>query len=878
MKSIKRAFLLILAVACVISTVPFTATAAEGQATTAEGWTAISTAEQFLNIKDDTDGYYYLTNDIDFTGVTRDSSAYLVSEFGGILEGNGHSIYGFALEATGDATVTGVFGTALTTVSPIIRNLSIGQTGAPVSMTVSVSGQNDAGFIVGTNNGDCNKVIAENVDIYGTVRVSAFTGTARIGGAIGKTRGALLDDVSFEGSITVADTVTAGNINIGGFIGVIPGASDGGGMSVVKSCNATATVTSADSSTDSKYFGGFVGNCLDSILIRDCTAATVTASGATVGNAIGRKENSAAVVIKDCGAFDDAAPLVGSFKSGADAYFYAYDKTSGSSTAVTEITDEAGLLAIKDAPTGIYRLKNSIELKKSFDNYVIDADFAGILDGNGCSVYGFSIAGDQTTKGFFKSISNSTSADSAIIDLTLGSATSKVAVTHAATTESIIGVLAAKAGAGTYGAIISGVTVFAEISSGMSGTRASYIGGLCGAVYSVTVDSCTANGSITVTEGAGNKNDNVGGIAGWNGKKDGTCFIDCTNLATVQATGEVTSKRRFGGILGLLEKSVDFIGCNNFGAIVMPSAPSTTYYSGGGGIIGMENVVTRTSVIECNNFGSVTANAGTPNSVCGVASGIMGAGKNSFVMDGCKQLGEIRGAASTNVWSTHSIAGSTLAINQYACEESAVVSMKNGASVRLGTPTGIRFSATCDAELMDIVKSVFGESNISYGTIIAPNAFVQGTGIFTHEALDKYAEDNEFGDIPAYVDVASDARFDGKAGQIAGSLTGLDSSMYGTAFTGRAYVKCVLDGVTYIFYADNVCVRTIKEVSEKALADLLYKKDGAYYKYESGSYVAYTGDKAELYDNTVETNSDGYEVLSPYTVNDRNNVLSKFAQ
>ena len=54
MKILKKALVLILVLACVTTAIPLTATAADS--TTTDGWTAISTPDEFLAIDDTADG------------------------------------------------------------------------------------------------------------------------------------------------------------------------------------------------------------------------------------------------------------------------------------------------------------------------------------------------------------------------------------------------------------------------------------------------------------------------------------------------------------------------------------------------------------------------------------------------------------------------------------------------------------------------------------------------------------------------------------------------------------------------------------------------------------------------------------------------------
>ena len=334
-------------------------------------------------------------------------------------------------------------------------------------------------------------------------------------------------------------------------------------------------------------------------------------------------------------------------------------------------------------------------------------------------------------------------------------------------------------------------------------------------------------------------------------------------------------------ILGYFAGIVDFIGCNNFGDITMGGA-NASYGSAAGGIVALGSGVTtnRIAMIECINFGNVNAEAGSANSVQGAAAGMVAELRGAVLaIDDCASLGDVNGVAYSFTWGAiHTTDNTPITVNVYNSSES-MLTMDTGASVRLSEPTGIRFTAQCDADIVAVLTEAFGTDAVSFGTIIAPAAFVASEDVFTHADLDKYALDNGLdADTPAYVDIASNGCFKGVQGQIAGSLVGLDN-MASVELTGRAYVRCVSGDKTYIFYADNVCVRSIKQVSAAALADVIYLKDGAYFEQVDGAYVAYTkGNEAKYTETVAEANTDGYKVLSPYTAAERTNILEKFAK
>ena len=138
--------------------------------------------------------------------------------------------------------------------------------------------------------------------------------------------------------------------------------------------------------------------------------------------------------------------------------------------------------------------------------------------------------------------------------------------------------------------------------------------------------------------------------------------------------------------------------------------------------------------------------------------------------------------------------------------------------------TGLRFTSTVSSDVMARLADILSaEQTVVYGTLIAPDAFIDSE--FTHDALDAYAENNNFSGA-AYVDVPSvdgegnGVWFKDEAGRIAGSITGLPAKLYKTAFSGVAYMTVkVGDTPVYTAYASNAQSRTIYDVAKAALDD-----------------------------------------------------------
>ena len=143
---------------------------------------------------------------------------------------------------------------------------------------------------------------------------------------------------------------------------------------------------------------------------------------------------------------------------------------------------------------------------------------------------------------------------------------------------------------------------------------------------------------------------------------------------------------------------------------------------------------------------------------------------------------------------------------------------KDAASVRLSyayETSGLRFKTSFDADFLANLKA-YAEANsltFEFGTIIAPNNYVETAGEFTIEALDKL----DLGDKAAYVKVAAnyDNPFTEQNGvkTYAGSLANIKTTNLDRDFAGIGYVQ-VGD---MVIYSSDYTVRSVAQVAQSAL-------------------------------------------------------------
>lgn len=186
----------------------------------------INTCTDLQNIKDNLQGQYQLTADIDCNGTNFTPIGNITTPFSGLLDGAGHKIAHLSIQKSG-VDYVGLFGA---TNGARIQQLTL--------ENVSVVGNASIGALIGQA---ANSTVVTNVKSSGSV--SSEPGGSNVGGLVG----ALLSKSSVTDSSSSATTRTVGYSNyVGGLIGFVSDA-------VVVHSHATGQVSGYH------YIGGLVG-------------------------------------------------------------------------------------------------------------------------------------------------------------------------------------------------------------------------------------------------------------------------------------------------------------------------------------------------------------------------------------------------------------------------------------------------------------------------------------------------------------------------------------------------------------------------------------------------------------------------------------------
>ncbi|MBE6136944.1 MAG: hypothetical protein E7176_00925 [Erysipelotrichaceae bacterium] len=214
----------------------------------------ISTADEFLAIKDDAEGYYKLANDIDFEEATVSLFTAYTSGFKGTFDGNGHTISNIKLSV---AESTGVFGTLD---GATIKNLKIDNVALAPSTTVKWAGA-VAGYV---KNSTIENVEVSNFTIDN--KTASQSAHSYIGCFIGQALNADNKENLIKNCKVIDSSITFSDLKVsvltnrkqhttGLFAGAIAD------MTTIENCVANGSIDATIATTNSDTFniGGFVG-------------------------------------------------------------------------------------------------------------------------------------------------------------------------------------------------------------------------------------------------------------------------------------------------------------------------------------------------------------------------------------------------------------------------------------------------------------------------------------------------------------------------------------------------------------------------------------------------------------------------------------------
>ena len=162
-----------------------------------------------------------------------------------------------------------------------------------------------------------------------------------------------------------------------------------------------------------------------------------------------------------------------------------------------------------------------------------------------------------------------------------------------------------------------------------------------------------------------------------------------------------------------------------------------------------------------------------------------------------------------------------------------------GAAVRLGDPTGLRFTGYVEKDYLDGLKAAHGEGNVKVGMLITPTDYLTANSLaFTKAALDgcgALPEGKKYVKITAttILDDGDDYKFNCV-------LSNVREDNYSRRFSAITYVEVNGDTYYYSPYDESLHARSIAYIAELALLDLSDTQEHEYQNEIGGKYSPYT--------------------------------------
>ncbi|MDR0219785.1 MAG: Ig-like domain-containing protein [Lachnospiraceae bacterium] len=539
-------------------------------------WMPIADADGLKAIKDDPNGSYYLTADIDL-----EDAEWAPLDFYGQFDGQGYVIKNFKITAAGASRENyGLFGAvsnaAISNVG--VENVNINVTRHEVSNATRVGAV--CGYAIGSTISNC---YSEDITVAGTNSSVGLGGSLSVGGIVGAAaQGSAVNYCLNSGNVTAAgDNFYT---RAGGICGYVTN-------SAVENCTNKGDVAATNANIIRAYAGGIVGEAYDGVAVNACdnegavSAASTdlrggTASAGGIGgyadvcslSACTNKGSVTATVIE--GGAANAGGIGGSI------YFVSISGCANEG-AVSAATTETDYLAGSD-----------------------QANAGGIA--GYAAVYAISAC---TNKGPVE-------------------ATSAICNAHAG-----------GMGGRLFDGLINDCTNEAPVAASLTGdagentSRSVYAGGIGGDIGESDITACTNNGAVTATNSATASGETLtsiyaGGICGF-ANVDVT-VKDCTNesmgIVTAVSTDTLTlnndNRVYAGGVCGHTENNTVVEDCANAGAVTLTAALGHEYSTAyAAGVVGYAG---NSTVSDCANTGGVTVAVSGENSRFAYAGGVFG--------------------------------------------------------------------------------------------------------------------------------------------------------------------------------------------------------------------------------------------------------------
>ena len=325
---------------------------------------------------------------------------------------------------------------------------------------------------------------------------------------------------------------------------------------------------------------------------------------------------------------------------------------------------------------GSYYLTNDIDLGgQTFTNYIF-SEFSGKLDGNGYTVYNFTITGDAAQPSDVAIILRANQAGNLeITDINFGTADNHIKLVNMVSTAKSFGVLIGANYNANY-CTLRNINIYADADAPLDSSAKTNFGGFIGYARLATLENCKMYGSLTCGKNAKELATDYRNVGGFIGAIKGQVeLINCENHADITVYPS-TKEARGGGIAAYADTYAPIItGCKNYGNITCLDYEDYTKFgwfssdSRTAGIIGQINYVGST-ISECENHGKLF---GT-NSVASILAytySTTGRDIADHAITNCVNTGTYTGNA-TNVGEIYGLIDPNTTVTATGCTNSGV--------------------------------------------------------------------------------------------------------------------------------------------------------------------------------------------------------------
>lgn len=808
--------------------------------------------------------YFELTADIILTGENNHAPignwAYA---FGGVFDGGNHTISGLHMSANGDGY--GFF--AAIQGGAVIKNLAL------VDATVIATGAGTTGILVGqTNRGSGDDIYIENVYVEGSVTAKG----GEVAGIIGNLSDSNSNYSYTAGTVYVNKTTFVGSVSgtdvVAGIIGNIRNV-----VVEVTNCLVKADIVATGGGTAAGIMSrsgnatmmGYLGEAYLQVA-RYCLVAGGSVSGTgsnhrayiSATNATNKplSEYNYDVIGIDPvrNADDDTSESISKFA------LYGMDD---SNIDWTTWGDGSWTIGNNDIPRPNGMAENVTILPPKF------------FDGEGTQANPYQIADEDDLRMLSDLSQTNTFAGKYFVltaDITLTGTNNHKAIGNwnygfggnfngQGYTISGLHISTSADGQGLFGVIQGGavITNFALVDAYVrcSSSGNMPVGAIVGQTNRANGGDIVISNIYTdaVVDCAGRE---IGGIIGNLSNSQNDYVPGTVTISNVVFNGTVKANGKCAGIVGnARDVKVVMENCANYGTISATTDSVAGLLVGETGSYSITNCITAGNVsgsdkvlaLACCTSENADAEGVRTITNCYVLAGIAANGSTMNADGGAtitvvKNMSSFMGNGAVTIDGWVKNAGDvTVPVNSNAPEIVFTQKMLNGASVRLESPTGLRFTAILSGAYLNYLK---GDGEATYGIIIAPTDYVDAAGSFTIEALEALGLDSV-----AYVIVPAEILYSGgdEYGyyEFRGVLGGINDYNYDRNFSAIAYV-CV-DGVYYYSaYDEDFNSRSIAYVAQAAYEDTNYEETSEY-KYEvvegqgdAGVWSPYTTEQREI--------------------------------